>query len=741
MDKYNTVMEKAGGGAAPGESHITTPTKGKEVDTPAMGSTSTAVDVSDAPPAKPATPGRLNLPTAHASGAAGATAAAPPSKAPTPGKLNIPSLCSGSSAGSATGGPSSQSAKGTPRGDVHARHRVASVDGDKELQALFRSFDVNGDGAVDVHELSAVMQKLGLSVTQGRIDAMINEVDADGSGTISYEEFVTVVDRFKATGARKKSAFEEVITKQRGAVIQQKAGNVVHSFAQEECAAFVDFINAKLGSDPKLAYLLPFKDLGELFSGCTDGVILCRMINVAEPETVDERVINISPPNRFLITENLNLALNAAKSIGCTVVNIGPGDLMEGRPHLVLGLVWQIVKKALLSKINLKANPNLIRLLQPDETLESLLKLPPEKLLLRWFNYHLEQAGSSRRVKNFGGDLHDSELYGHLMQQIDPEKKANAAALSRTSDLHERASTVVSHGHRMGAEFRIQPSDIVKGNEKLNLGFVAALFNACPGLAPPDESHRGLLDELPEEDEGDSREERAFRMWINSLGMADVFCEHLFDDVQDGVLILQLMDHLRPGVVDWARVNKPPFKMVFKKIENLNYAVALGLDPFHFSLVGVQGKDIVDGNKMLTLALVWQLMHINLLAFLASVRQHGGGSDDVMVKWANEQVKASGAASTMRDFSDKRLASGVFLIDLLAAVEPRCVSRDLVTAGTTDEDKQLNAKYAISSARKLGCTLFCTWEDLVDVKPKMVLSFVAAVMGFAHLGRPPTVRN
>ena len=51
------------------------------------------------------------------------------------------------------------------------------------------------------------------------------------------------------------------------------------------------------------------------------------------------------------------------------------------------------MKMALLSKINLKANPNLIRLLESDETLETLLKLPPEKLLLRWFNYQLEQAG------------------------------------------------------------------------------------------------------------------------------------------------------------------------------------------------------------------------------------------------------------------------------------------------------------------------------------------------------------
>ena len=95
----------------------------------------------------------------------------------------------------------------------------------------------------------------------------------------------------------------------------------------------------------------------------------------------------------------------------------------------------------------------------------------------------------------------------------------------------------------------------------------------------------------------------------------------------------------------------------------------------------------------------------------------------------------------MRDFGDKSLSNGLFLIDLLAAVEPRCIDRTHVTPGATDDEKALNAKYAISSARKLGCSLFCTYEDIVEVKPKMMLSFVATVMSFSTLGRPATVRK
>ena len=34
------------------------------------------------------------------------------------------------------------------------------------------------------------------------------------------------------------------------------------------------------------------------------------------------------------------------------VVNIGAEDILEGNPRLVLGLIWQLVKISLLSKVN-----------------------------------------------------------------------------------------------------------------------------------------------------------------------------------------------------------------------------------------------------------------------------------------------------------------------------------------------------------------------------------------------------
>lgn len=130
-------------------------------------------------------------------------------------------------------------------------------------------------------------------------------------------------------------------------------------------------------------------------------MILAKLINDSVSDTIDERVLNVPGKgkkiNKFKMTENNNLVIFSAKGIGCNVVNIGSADLIEGREHLILGLIWQIIKIGLLNKIDIKLHPELYRLLEDDETLEQFLKLPPDQILLRWFNYHLKAAKWDRR--------------------------------------------------------------------------------------------------------------------------------------------------------------------------------------------------------------------------------------------------------------------------------------------------------------------------------------------------------
>jgi len=492
-----------------------------------------------------------------------------------------------------------------------------------------------------------------------------------------------------------------------------------HSFSEEEKMGFVDYINGTLKNDPHLKHILPIDpNTMAIFDAVKDGKLLCKLINSAVPGTIDERAMNLKEKiNAFQITENQNLCINSAKGIGCTVVNVGASDLTEGRVHIVLGLIWQIIRVGLLAQINLKNHPYLVRLLEPGETLEDLLKLPPEQILLRWFNYHLKAAGHPRRVSNFSGDIKDSENYTVLLNQLAPAKCDKKAL--QESDLTKRAGLVLENADKVDCKKFLRPKDIVTGNPKLNLAFVANLFNTLPGLEPVEPV-------IIEEEVEEAREEKAFRMWINSLPV-DPFVNSLFEDLKDGLVILQILDKIKPGIVDWSKVNRPASNP-FKKTENCNYAVTLGKQ-LGFSLVGIGGKDILDGNKKLTLALVWQAMRMYILNFLKNLSKGGREiTENDIIAWANDTVSKSGKSSRMDSFKDQSLKTSVFLIDLLAALQPQSIDYSLVTAGSNEDDQKLNAQYAITCARKMGCVVFLLWEDIVEVKPKMILTFVGAVM-------------
>lgn len=99
---------------------------------------------------------------------------------------------------------------------------------------------------------------------------------------------------------------------------------------------------------------LPIKEEEKdaLFKAMKDGIVMCKLINWASPGTVDERAINKTKLNVYNIHENQTLVLNSAMAIGCNIVNIGAQDLIEGKPHLVLGLLWQVIRVSQHAQIN-----------------------------------------------------------------------------------------------------------------------------------------------------------------------------------------------------------------------------------------------------------------------------------------------------------------------------------------------------------------------------------------------------
>lgn len=390
-----------------------------------------------------------------------------------------------------------------------------------------------------------------------------------------------------------------------GVVKSEGAGGAEHSFSEEEKVAFSEHINQCMRGHPLVARHLPLNSAADdLFTKTFDGLLFCNLINLAVPDTIDPRAINQKESlNVYQKSENINLALNAARAIGCQVVNIGAQDLIEGRPILILGLLWQIIRIQLLSHVSLKEHPELVVLLNEGETLAAFLKLPPEQILIRWVNFHLIKSGSDRRISNFTTDIADSVVYSTLLHQLNPA----ACSLCNEADGTVRASHVIRNAKALGVSPFINPKDIVDANKKLNLTFVAQIFNTCPGLVLTEVDRASYdLSTLEVEDAGDTREERVFRMWINSLAIEGVYVQDLFADQDTGVCLLKIIDLLSPGAVSYKRVTLEP-KNRIKKIENTNYAVQLCKE-LGLSMVNVGGVDICDGNKKLILAVMWQLM-------------------------------------------------------------------------------------------------------------------------------------
>ena len=195
---------------------------------------------------------------------------------------------------------------------------------------------------------------------------------------------------------------------------------------------------------------------------------------------------------------------------------------------------------------------------------------------------------------------------------------------------------VLDNAEKIGCRKYLTPSSLVAGNPRLNLAFVANLFNTHPGLEPLDEQEAKEYGAVEDFDAEGEREARAFTLWLNSLGV-DPPVFNLFENLRDGLVILQAFDKILPGSVIWRRVSKPKegagpasygggigagdedegvdigvtanqsTLTRFKCVENTNYVVDLAKQN-GLHMVGIQGADIVDGKKTLVLGLVWQLM-------------------------------------------------------------------------------------------------------------------------------------
>ena len=196
---------------------------------------------------------------------------------------------------------------------------------------------------------------------------------------------------------------------------------------------------------------------------------------------------------------------------------------------------------------------------------------------------------------------------------------------------------------------------------------------------------------------------------------------HLCEEVKNGVILLKIIDKIQPGVVNWKIVEKTP-NNPFKITVNCNEVIEsckklcqkLNVKP---QIIGIGGGDIRDGNKKSILKIVWILMKAYIL------KNIGNKTEEELISWGNERNDLR-----ITSLKDKRLGNSLYFINIIQSIKPSSVDWNNVIKNKDDyESKKINARYTISIAKNLGAKIFLQWEDIVEVNPKLLFTFLAAL--------------
>ncbi|NXY61620.1 CETN1 protein, partial [Callaeas wilsoni] len=97
-------------------------------------------------------------------------------------------------------GAASQRRKGSPKLELPEEQQ-------REIREAFELFDTDGSGSIDVKELKVAMRALGFEPKKEEIKKMISDIDKEGTGKISCNDFLAVMSQKMA----EKDSKEEIL--------------------------------------------------------------------------------------------------------------------------------------------------------------------------------------------------------------------------------------------------------------------------------------------------------------------------------------------------------------------------------------------------------------------------------------------------------------------------------------------------------------------------------------------------
>lgn len=158
-------------------------------------------------------------------------------------------------------------------------------------------------------------------------------------------------------------------------------------------------------------------------------------------------------------------------------------------------------------------------------------------------------------------------------------------------------------------------------------------------------------------------QQKTFERWVNfHLSDRGRHIDSLDDGLTSGIELLELLEIIsNKDLSKYGRRENYP-RIPIQKVANLNMALAFLKDE-DIKLVNVGGVDLVEGNRRITLGLVWTL----ILRF--QINKGGDGGLDDLLKWVQSKIPHKNVTGfTGKDWND-----GTALGELIDALEPNAL--------------------------------------------------------------------
>ncbi|KAG7461305.1 hypothetical protein MATL_G00208680 [Megalops atlanticus] len=260
---------------------------------------------------------------------------------------------------------------------------------------------------------------------------------------------------------------------------------------------FTNWINAQLSKRTPPSVVL------DLFSDLRDGTRLLDLLEVMS----GQRMKREKGRGVFQHRSNIETALNFLKKKSIKLVNINVPDIIDGRPSIILGLVWSIILHCHIEEL-----ANTLSFSSRHSSLESLESLPSQdsprsspaqhrasplharfrvsakKALLLWVREQCSRAGCTLNIRDFKSSWRSGVAFLAILHSLRPDLVDLSEAENRTNQQNlEEAFRLAERELRIPRLLEPEDVDIKDPDEKSIMTYVAQFLQYSKDLPVPEE--------------------------------------------------------------------------------------------------------------------------------------------------------------------------------------------------------------------------------------------------------------